>query len=239
MNKPTQCIIIGGGASLIEGIDNGLWEKLKGHFVININHGIEFYHDHTFMTCVDNHLFEHKNKGGGKFINNIKQEPLIITRNHPEKYIFPNMIILKATDKFDRNLKDNKVYKGALSGIYSLTLAIHLLDEGEIFLLGYDFGAKGKKEGVDFTHWYQGQTKHKGIGKVNYYNTKNRPDNDFKPFLVEKKVKIYNVCLDSRIPHFTKISYSQFFRMLNKESFDQNELRKWIKEKLHGKYEQK
>lgn len=232
MNKlPTQLIILGGGSSVVEGITKGLFTIIRGKFVIGTNHSYDFYPHHTFMTCLDNHFFTHKNKNKGDVFEDLKKEPLIITKNHPPKYTLPNMIIINSSDKFDRTLI-NGAYKGALTGIYSLSLAIHLLDIGEIFLLGYDFGYQKIKDKVALTHWYQGQLHHKGIGKVNYYKTKNRPDVDFKPFKKETKCKIINVSMNSHIPHFEKITYVDFFNKLNKNKFNQTLLREWIKEKL-------
>lgn len=243
MNKPKQCIIIGGGFSVKEGVEKGLWEKIKGKFVIGINHSFEFFPDHTFLAFVDNHFFEHKTLKGTKVFSELKKESLLITKDHPSKYMLPNMVILKTTGEYDRNLINKKVYKGALTGIYSLTLAINLIDEGEVFLLGYDFCGIGttdqKKNKVATTHWYQGKLHHKGIGKISYYRTKGRPENDFKPYVNEKKVKIYNVSMNSKIPYFEKITYDQFFQKLDNKTYNQNELRKWVVEKFGGYYEKK
>jgi len=233
INKPTQLIILGGGSSVVEGINKELWQKLKGRFVIGLNHSYDFYPDPTFMTCLDNHFFTHKNKDGGDVWEDLKKQPLIITKQHKPKDMLPNMIVVKGCSCFNRTLFEG-AYKSSLTGIYTLSLAIHLLDVGEIFLLGYDFCANGKNKGKDITHWYQGQLQHKGIGKINYYHTRNRANNDFKPFLKETKCKIYNVSMISKIPEniFEKISYNKFFSLLDKNQYNQDLLRTEIKNKL-------
>ena len=36
--KPSQLIILGGGTSIKEGIEKGLWDKIKNRFVIGTNY---------------------------------------------------------------------------------------------------------------------------------------------------------------------------------------------------------
>jgi len=130
-------------------------------------------------------------------------------------------------------------------------LGIHILDSGICFLLGFDYG-EARKKGYDksdlraieqarivdksgkkyLTHFYQEELTHRGTGKINYYNAKDRAKKDFSVYKNEKKIRIYNVSPDSRIPTFPKIDYSTFFKMLDKHTYDQNELREYIKEKL-------
>ena len=85
------------------------------------------------------------------------------------------------------------------------------------------------------THFYQGDINHRGIGKINYYNTKGKADKDFGVYSFEKQCKIYNVSLDSKIEIFPKISYDKFFSMLDNETYNQDILRQKIKRKLKDK----
>ena len=226
--KPKQLIIIGGGHSIKEAIPKGLWEKLEGKFVMGTNYSFNFYTP-TIQCYLDNKFFEEQKE-------KLKTLPLIITKPH-QKHKLSNQIMLKVNSKGTRDLK-NGVYKGSLTGIFTLSLGRYLLDEGEIFLLGYDFGASGyntakdKKTKHAITHFYQGQLKHRGIGKVNYYNTKGRAERDFAPFINEKKVKIYNVSSQSKITVFPKISYDEFFKQLNNKKYCQTYLRTYTKVKL-------
>jgi len=82
------------------------------------------------------------------------------------------------------------------------------------------------------THFYQGEINHRGVGKISYYNEKARANRDFGVYKDEKKVKIYNVSLVSKIGVFPKISYEEFFKRLDKQVCNQDSLRKYIKEKL-------
>ncbi len=223
---PTQLIIIGGGASIKTGIEKGLWDKLKGHFVIGINMSYKFHTGPTIQCFLD-----------WRFYNDNKEEmsklPLIITKHH-QKVSGNNLIYLKPLSRYNRELKEG-CYKGSLTGIYSLSLAIYLLNIGEIFLLGYDFGGTPRKEGKILTHFFQGQYKHKGVGKISYYNTKGRAINDFAPFIKEKNIKIYNVSMISKLNQFEKINYDKFFGLLNKEQYNQDLLRIEIRNKMKGK----
>lgn len=220
---PKQMVIIGGGFSIKEGIEKGLWEKLNGHFVIGTNYSFNF-HTATIQTYLDNKFFQEQEE-------KLKTLPLIITKPH-QKHKLDNQIMIKTASKYDRSLK-NGIYKGSLTGIYSLSLGIYLLNIGEIFLLGYDFSAQGKDEkGRQRTHFYQGKVNHRGIGKVNYYNTSGRANRDFGVYKNEKKIKIYNVSLNSKIDTFEKISYNEFFKKLSKNKYCQSYLRALTKVQL-------
>jgi len=222
MNKPIQCIILGGGSSIQEGIKKNLWSRIKNKFVIGINYSYHHFTNPTFQVYLDYKFYN----GNKKDVDNL---PLIITK--PGKQLPSNTIQIKTMSNYKRDIRQG-CYKGSLSGIYAVSLGIYLLDVGEIFLLGYDFCGIGKdKKGRAKTHYYE-NIEHRGRGKVNYYSNKTRWNKDFAPFINEKKVKIYNVSLQSKITNFPKISYDQFFKMLNGQGFDQKQLRQYIKEKL-------
>ena len=145
------------------------------------------------------------------------------------------------------------MYKGTLTGITAISLAIKLLSLGqknsELFLLGYDAGQieiDGKpildSKGLPLTSWYQEEFRHPGTGKVSMYqqqrtdlNTKTkRPcaDYDYLPFTQVKDVKIYNVGGLSKIPHFEHIRYEDFFTKSLTVVQSQNALRNELKEIL-------
>ncbi|KKK70179.1 hypothetical protein LCGC14_2926560, partial [marine sediment metagenome] len=86
---------------------------------------------------------------------------------------------------------------------------------------------------VAYTHFYQGEYHHRGIGAMGYY-TDHHEERDFGVYKDDSLIKIYNVSLDSFIPNsiFPKISYDQFFEMLDNETYSQDELRDWVKNKI-------
>ena len=50
--RPTQLVILGGGASMKEGISKGLWNKLKDRFTLGINYSFNWFKS-TLQTYVD------------------------------------------------------------------------------------------------------------------------------------------------------------------------------------------
>ena len=229
-----QLVIIGGGTSIREGISKGLWDKLNGKFVFGLNYSYHHFPTATAQIFVDNKFYEERE-------TELKQLPLVIgkwssnvIRLIKNKKI-DNTILLKSVSKHYRNIVHG-VYKSSLCGIFALTLGIYLLDdEGEIYLLGFDYSGQGKdKKGRQNTHYYQGEEslRHRGWAKTNYYDSKGRADRDFEPYKKEKKIKIYNVSINSRIPTFPKITYDEFFNRLVTRHQKQAQLRAWIKSQL-------
>ena len=230
MIQPNELIIIGGGDSVKEGISMGLWDKLSNKFVISCNYAYNDFPTATLSTYVDQNYYKAESKK-----ELFQKLPLIIGKQHSMK-ILPNTIMLNAGATYNRNLK-NGVFKSSLCGLFSLSLGIYLLDVGTIYLLGFDYGNIGNEKDSNKkfkTHYYQGneQRTHRGIGRINYYCTKNRADKDFGNYLNEKQVKIYNVSLNSNINVLSKLSYSQFFKLLNNKEYNQNLLRNSIIKKL-------
>lgn len=204
--KPQQLIILGSGSSLKEGIKKDLWKKLKDKVVCGINYSYRYFNS-TYLCCLNYTDFYDINRKA------LKELSLIITvsRPHPSNYEKNTILI-------------NKNF--ALSGILALDIGI-LLEPKEIFLLGFDFGALNNK-----THFYQGEIEHRGIGKAQYYNYPEHAERDFGIFKNEKKVRIYNVSLKSKIEVFPKISYDKFFHMLDNKTYNQKKLVKYIRDKL-------
>jgi len=252
---PNQIIILGGGSSVnyLGAIEDGLFQFLQNKFSIGINFSYKFVNT-TCNLGVDENLYE----GTGDHAihqshNVIAALPLWIGKDctgikHPE----PNSIFLKPSKTYDRELK-NGVYRASLSGIFATSLAIKLLRQGqsntEIYLLGYDYSPcmkDGKKfilsDGKPWTHWYQDTFQHRGTGKVSWYaQTGIDPDTqkrlayaelEFKPFVNEKEVKIFNVGGTSIIPTFPHISYEEFFSRKFDTVDDQDNLRKELRETL-------
>jgi len=228
-NKPTQCIIIGGGFSIKEGIKKGLWQKINNYFVIGLNYSFYHFPNPTFQSFVDNDFYD-------KNIERLKELPLIIGNKKKLEKQLSNTLLLPSITTYYRDIKHG-VYKASLVGMWALSMAIYLANSGdEIYLLGYDYGElKKPQEKKSLTHYYQGEINHRGINKVNYYNSNGRAERDFGVYRNIKDIKIYNVSQISRIPEdiFPKLSYDEFFNRLNKEVYNQDELRKNILKKLN------
>jgi len=223
--KPKQLIIIGGGSSINEGLSKELKEKIKDKFVIGCNYAFNFFDNLTITTYVDREFYKKQHQ-------NIEGLQLIVGQKATDAPKMLNTYFIEGFSTYKRNLKGG-IYKANLVGLYSLSLGIFLLDEGEIFLLGFDYGGKGKdKKGRKITHFYQGGINHRGIGKTNYYDMKGRADKDFGVYNKEKKCKIYNVSLNSRINVFPKITYEQFFTLLDDKTYCQKFLKSMIIERI-------
>ena len=241
---PNQIIILGGGASVryLGAIARGLFAFLQDKFTIGINYS----HKWVNTTCnlgVDETMYANNQDHA-----EIAKVPLWIGKEHWNLgHREPNSIFLKDSVEYDRTLTKG-VYKCSLSGIFALSLAIHLLDYAEgnisIYLLGYDNGPATLYEngGIindsknrPLTHWYQEEFEHRGTGKINWYcqtlldyESKKRitkAEEEYRVFKNESKVKIYNVGGTSMIPTFPHISYEQFFERQFTPVINQDELR--------------
>jgi len=134
-STPTELFIIGGGYSIKEGLSLGLKDKMKNKFVISLNKSIEAFPDSTFLSFVDKETFYKKYK------EELRKYALIVGRHTEDlfKEKLPNTLLLKHTETYDRTLKSG-VYGSFLVGLFALSLAIYLIDEGTIYLLGFDGG---------------------------------------------------------------------------------------------------
>lgn len=239
--KPKQLIIIGGGTSINDGIALGLKDKLKDRFVIGCNYAFEFF-DCTLTACVDHSFYNPKvdqklwtQERKEAHVNKLKNLPMVIAQGRGVRFKHPNTAFIKCALKYDRTCQTG-IYKSNLCGCYALTLGIYLLDEGEIFLLGMDFGAitDEKIDDKKATHFYQKEFKHRGTGKNNWYEKQGRDEMDYGVYREEKKCKIWNVSPNSNIRVFDKITYEEMFNKLDNQTFNQDELRAFVTEKtLH------
>jgi hypothetical protein len=257
MTNSTECFIIGGGASVKEGLSLGLKDKIKNKFVIACNYsGIPIgdkanYFESTFMCFLD-WLLYHPNEhavNSGEYIDcteQLKQLPLIVgvDDSNLDLCLLPNTVLVEKGLGWQREKSAiNGFYTGALTGIFALGLAEFLMNfEGTIYLLGYDWTQRpgvnrfntttytARDNSVE-THFYSDkQINHRGQHFLSYYEN-HKPDVFFK-FFVEPKLKIYNVSLNSNITLFEKISYEKMFELLSKEEVNQEELRADIRRRL-------
>lgn len=248
---PKQLVILGGGASVRpywdgEYKDKGLFTLLPKLFSCGLNYSYKFV-ESTVYSAVDEKFFNENYK-------EILNLPLYISKLHTtvfqpalgKCYFFPS------SWHYDRECYGG-IYTSTLAGLFALSLFIKIMDEGEIFLLGYDYGPTRDAEGkplVDnfgrpFSHWYQGKVEHRGIGKINWYTSTHEDpkkkgeritnaQREFGVYASESKVKIYNVNPQSAIDTFEKISYEQFFTKIETTEHNQDEIRKELEMKCKG-----
>jgi hypothetical protein len=234
VRKPNEIVIIGGGNSVQEGLRIGLGEVLASKCVIALNYAFR-YVPSTFMCFVDKELY-HPNQGNiknGKYVDiseELKPLPLIIGSfdTDIDKMKYPNTHLFPVSGEYHREDSLTKgIYKPTLCGLFGLTIAAYLLDfKGTIYLLGYDWSRNDKEP----THFYS-DIHHRGMGYTSFYE-RHKPEAHFKPYLEETNLKIYNVSLNSNIDCFEKISYPTMLDKLNNISYNQEELRTFIKEAL-------
>lgn len=220
----TRVILIGGGSSLKEGISHGLWDHIASEKVWSCNYG---YRTMPYLPSreiwVDVSFYKHNIEELQKLC---EQGVSLYTKEHRfyagiKEHITQYGSTRESKNYFGKDgINKNLIYYGrmGLSGMFALSLAVA---EGytEIYLLGYDFGNTNLQDKQ--THFYQDTLKNvysTGVGRPEVYrmpnNTIKREVEDFKVYLRESDVKIYNCSLQSNISYFEKISYPQFFERL-------------------------
>ena len=128
-----QLIIIGGGASIKEGIRKELWNKLNNKLTLGLNYSYKYFVA-TAQIYTDRQFYVDENKN-----KNFQNLPLIIGDCYPYmKNISKDTYMIPSTGEYDKSLKTG-CYKSSLCGLYALSLAIFLQPK-EIYLLGYDYG---------------------------------------------------------------------------------------------------
>jgi uncharacterized short protein YbdD (DUF466 family)/virulence-associated protein VapD len=217
--KINECILIGGGCSIKDGISLGLKDYLKDHFVIACNYAYKhFSHNLTCFVDKDFYVPHHAKKYPDKhpdIYEELKRESMIIGINHNgvEEFRLPNTILVKSTYIFKpiTNINEDFYTKNFLTGVFAISVGCFLLNySGVIYLLGFDWTKEGE------THYYsKEEINHVGNGYTASY-AKHNPHNIYKPFTTLKNIKFYNVSPNSNINNFEKISYSQFFDLLSK-----------------------
>ena len=226
-------IIIGGGAS-IKPYSSQLQPILDTKCTILTNYAYKHFSG-TFLAFLDRNFYYPNPDENGILPNpNIYEElktlSLIIgiNNNGIEEFKLDNTILLDKKERED------------LTGLFALKLAEKIMENGTIYLLGFDWTRRtGLPErdpnynpNSDLQIHYYDDIKHRGIGYVGYYENHN-PDRLFEKF-IKKDIVIYNVSLESNINCFEKITYEQMFTLLSNEKVNQEELREYIKEKLNS-----
>lgn len=207
-------IIIGGGYSVKEGIELGLWDKIKDKEVWSLNFAYktmpykprrELWADINFFK---NHIEE---------LQTLYQSGVKCIAKAHGKYKFIAEIETYYTTRDIKEAKE-KMYIGSMGLVGFLALSVAVREKYDIvYALGYDFGTNSVKN--DKTHYYQEKIHvlSSGVRHPEFYREENgRVREDVRDFNIYKNssTKIYNVSLNSNIESFEKISYEQFFRHL-------------------------
>ena len=233
-----ECIIVGGGLSIQDGLNQGLQPLLANKFTILTNYSYkdflgtflvysdrEFYVPDYAKNYVDETVIRHPD-----IYEDLKKLPLIvgINENGIEEFKLNNTILL------------DKSYRANLTGILALKLAEKLMSEGTIYLLGFDWNRRiglperdpnyNPKSNLQIHYYPKEKINHRGQGLIGYYEGHN-PDKELSKYLKEG-IKIYNVSPKSNINCFEKISYEQMFTLLSKKTYNQEELRNQIRSVL-------
>jgi len=215
-----SCILLGSGTSVKEGIESGLWEKIKNENVWSLNWAYktipflpkaELWIDIGFFTKTMTEL------------NNLwKKGVPCYTKEHPKYKNIPEIHSFTTTRLKEQY--NEKIYIGSngLTGFFALSLACKEKYD-KIYLLGYDFGVVNQynKDGTKnkFTHYYQNKINvpSGGIGHPELYTTKDAKITDFEIYLKEP-CKIYNVSPQSHITCFDRIDYITFYKLLKENN---------------------
>ena len=226
-----RVIILGGGYSVVEGIAQNLWHKIHGMEVWSLNSCFkampwlpskQLFVDRDFWRHEADSMEElHKNG-----VPIITRDMGILLQNRLEikKY---GCTRVRAEFAGLAGITKNLIFSGSMGlvGIFALHLAVCEYDE--IYLLGYDFGSAhvdNKK-----THWYQDRIpelkiQSNGAARPEVYLHKepghiNEVRKDIEDFSVFAGLgrNIYNVSPGSHITYFTKIDYTEFFKLIGKD----------------------
>jgi len=218
-----QVILLGGGSSVIEGLNKDLWNKIKNTEIWSLNFSYKFmpflpkkivWTDRKVFTdnCKEIQILYHKGVDLECRFNELYSL-------YPEVKNYP---IEKDRRKYDSKL--DKIFIGTLglTGYFALSLAVKQQYD-KIYLLGYDFGTPSFND--KSTHWYQGLKQNEGylpvisngIANTAVYMDANSAIkssiSDFD-FYKEWNDKIVNVSSRTNIHQFKIISYDEFFNQL-------------------------
>ncbi len=199
-------IVIGGGSSVKEGLELGLWEQIKGQDIIACNDTIlHIPYPPKYAVWLDR-----TERQKDVIAKALATDCIRITQQYHDERDDNKTIrffVCKNKDHFERGLERGILFAGKrlFTGIFSMSLALYLGYE-TIYLLGFDWNTNEKGE----TEWY------KGVAPIgNFLKKKGKVREDVNEHDVFKgKADIYNVSTISMIPSFPKINYKQFFQQI-------------------------
>lgn len=218
-----ECVILGAGNSISEGISKGLWAKIKGKEIWSLNSAFKTMpYLPSKELWVDAAFFTHE---VGNLQKLWSQGVELIAKEHKKYKPFRDRIkqytICRDLEFYGKELMKNinLIFTGGhgFVGIFALSLACKM-EYNIIYLLGYDWGTINMDHHK--THYYQDDIKRlnihsAGAGQPEIYlgPEGKRFLKEFKVYKIEKS-KIYNVSLISNITEFEKISWEVFFEKI-------------------------
>lgn len=218
-----KCILLGGGRSVKEGIDLGLWSRIKDKADIwSLNYSYKFMDFVPDKQLWVDTIFFKNNINDLRDLHHKGVE--LVTKKADLYENFPVIQFPTFRSINERLNYPDSIFIGqlGLTGTFALSLACKM-DYKEIYLLGYDYGTPSLDNKM--THYY--------LESITDLNIKSSGANNPRVYLdangsVKGSVRdyvifedfhgiIYNVSLITNISNFKIISYPTFFELL-KES---------------------
>lgn len=223
-----QVVIIGGGYSVNEGIQKGLWSKLEGKEVWSLNSVYKIMpYLPTRQLWVDIDFWNHEiDNMQNLFLKGVE----LITKDYHRIAGLKAQITQYGTCrdlkdwKGQESLDSNMVFTGRMGLVGAFALGVAILRKyKKIYLLGYDFGSQSLD--IHNTHFYQNRIAELNIMSLGAARPEvyRLPDGSLREEIVDWQAyesgfgsQISNVSLISNLPYFPKISYEQFFEELER-----------------------
>lgn len=221
-----ECIILYSGNSINDGIEQGLWSKIKGKDIWSLNSIFKLLPSDLIPTrqlWVDASFFRHESHN----IQILHKKGTKLHCKRSPKYAFIGNMINQHDVCREREFYKEKMEKVShifigghgLVGVFALSLAVKEKYD-TIYALGMDWGTTNVN--IRKTHCFQDKMKDLNIyctGAGNpeiYLNQNNTPNKWIKDFEIfgKEDTKIYNVSPKSNINTFEKIDYSTFFKKI-------------------------
>lgn len=205
-----RVILIGGGKSVLEGIETGLWDKIFEEEIWSLNYAFrampylpkrEVWVDTTFF------------RNNIDSLQKLHESGVECHAKKNDRYLGIDSIIQHSVTR-EPNEKDSHLFTGhmGLCGMFALSLAVKEKYD-EIYLLGYDFGTPIESD--IHTHFYQDKTEYisSGVGRPQVYLAHgSTPKKSVHDFDIYKNYQcVYNVSTISHIDSFPKITYQEFY----------------------------
>jgi len=214
-----ELVIVAGGPSVSEGINLGLWDKIKGKEIWSLNYSFKFMpYLPAKQLWVDTTFF----KNNIKEIQTLHEKGVKLVCKESHR-LYDNFKMIEKhevcrTVKEANETKKLFIGEQGLVGLFALSYAIRMSYEN-IWLLGYDFGTTDIKDSN--THFYQQEFKNtgllsSGVGRPSVYlDHKGSVKPSVKDFqyYTQFNCNIVNVSLTSNISTFKRIGYAEFLKL--------------------------